>query len=381
MASPQLLKFGHPYRMDRNLFVKMPLHPQQHVRVSCEEEEVDSADEALCEMLGLSALGSLALEDDVDGACRDENGDDHAATHPSNFDPSKPVSASLLAKCAGLSSIFHEDCIFTFPSEISVPSTLLRTLTEQLVWDQKIQCDRTYETIKVLKNGEIIERRVLTRLENFVNLHDGWSQLCNGYLRQCLSVALGKEMTLFKEKLNLKPAGGSGFAPHLDGPSLRIALGDDGPKNFVTVMVAIDDMTSKNGCLRICRGQWDSQNCIQVIEPEKDGNPDAGGRAGAIPADVAEKLHFEDIECKGGSIVCFGDFMPHRSSSNITPFPRRAVFLTYNPASEGTFREAYYKHMEQKRNAWRQNIGLAKRKQVLEDEQMELQALSTIPKI
>ena len=351
---------------------------QQHENLAGKDEEVDSADEALCEMLGLSTISGLAVEEKVD----DENDIDNdlvAANGSTSFDPSKAVSATLLDKCIGLDKVYLEESIFTFPSEISIPSSHMRMLTEELVWDQRISADRTYETISVFKNGEITKRRVLTRFENFVDSHQGWSQLCHGYLRQCLSAALGVEMTLFKEKLNLKPPGGSGFAPHLDGPSLRIALGDDGPKTFCTVMVAIDDMTSKNGCLRICRGQWSSQNCTNVIEPEKDGNPDAGGRAGAIPVEIAEALPFEDLECKGGTIVCFGDYMPHRSAANSSPFPRRAVFLTYNPVSEGSFRDAYYKHMEAKRNAWRQNVGLAANS--VEDEQIELQALATIPKI
>jgi hypothetical protein len=90
----------------------------------------------------------------------------------------------------------------------------------------------------VWKNGVIEQRRTLTRLENFVDAHEGWSNLCHGYLSDVLSQALGQKMVLYKEKLNLKPPGGSGFAPHLDSPSLRVALGPDGPQTFVTVMVA-----------------------------------------------------------------------------------------------------------------------------------------------
>ena len=84
----------------------------------------------------------------------------------------------------------------------------------------------------------MLERRTLTRLENFVNYHSKWNDLVHKYLARCLSALMGEPMVLFKEKLNLKPPGGSGFAPHLDGPSLRVALGDTGPRTFVTVMVA-----------------------------------------------------------------------------------------------------------------------------------------------
>ena len=64
---------------------------------------------------------------------------------------------------------------------------------------------------------------------------------------------VGVDMVFYKEILNFKSTGGSGFAPHLDTPLLRLALGEDGPRDFCTVMVTIDDITSRNGCLRVCK--------------------------------------------------------------------------------------------------------------------------------
>lgn len=138
-------------------------------------------------------------------------------------------------------------------------------------------------------------------------------------------------------------------------------------------------MTEQNGCLRVCKGPWNEENHVPVVEPEKDGNPDAGGRAGAIEDPIAEKLTFDDIVCKGGSIVAFNGWAPHRSASNKTPFSRRAVFLTYNPASEGDFHERYYAKMDELRNTWRQSVGLFNRQQKLEDEKLEADALATVP--
>ena len=148
--------------------------------------------------------------------------------------------------------------------------------------------------------------------------------------------------------------------------------------HFDTLLV--DDMTEQNGCLRICKGTWNEENHVEVIEPEMGGSPDAGGRAGAIEDAVAENLSFENIVCKGGSIVAFNGWAPHRSASNTSPFSRRAVFLTYNPASEGDFRERYYTKMDEMRNAWRESVGLANRQQQLEDEIFESDALTTVPK-
>ncbi|KAL3934362.1 MAG: hypothetical protein SGARI_003420 [Bacillariaceae sp.] len=186
-------------------------------------------------------------------------------------------------------------------------------------------------------------------------------------------------MALYKEKLNLKPPGGSGFAPHLDTPSLRVALGQDGPQTFCTIMVAIDDMTSDNGCLRVCKGNWSEENHCALIQPNVDSSPDAGGRAGAIPLEAAEEMTFENVTCKGGTIVCFNGWAPHRSAANTSPFPRRAVFLTYNPKGEGDFHKQYYANMQKLREEWRERSGLANRQQRLEDEKLEQAALATVP--
>lgn len=70
-------------------------------------------------------------------------------------------------------------------------------------------------------------------------------------------------------------------------------------------MKKVDDMTIQNGCLRICKGRWSENNHVDVIQPEENGSPDAGGRAGAIENDVAADLEFDDLVCKGGTIVAF----------------------------------------------------------------------------
>eukprot|EP00526_Cylindrotheca_closterium_P018737 CAMPEP_0113645198 /NCGR_PEP_ID=MMETSP0017_2-20120614/23808_1 /TAXON_ID=2856 /ORGANISM="Cylindrotheca closterium" /LENGTH=363 /DNA_ID=CAMNT_0000556889 /DNA_START=7 /DNA_END=1098 /DNA_ORIENTATION=+ /assembly_acc=CAM_ASM_000147 len=333
-----------------------------------DEADIDSADEALLDMLGLASL------DVADDPAADDDG------HP---DPQKLTSSeiSILVESNQLSKEYASNSFCIFPAELSIRSEHMRKITDELVWGgDRMQADRTHETIQVYKNGAMEHRRTLTRLENFVDCHKEWKQLCRGYLCDIVSAALGQRMVLYKEKLNLKPAGGSGFAPHLDSPSLKVALGENGPQNFVTVMVAIDDMTEQNGCLRICKGPWNEENHVEVIEPEKDGNPDAGGRAGAIEDPTAENLSFANIVCKGGSIVAFNGWAPHRSASNKSPFSRRAVFLTYNPASEGDFREQYYRRMDEMRNEWRESVGLANRQQQLEDEKFESCALATVPK-
>lgn len=344
-----------------------------------DEDDVDSLDEALCEILGLTLFDGVVMDDD------DEDHDDlQDGRNDNKWDIPQCVTITR-SVALEMQQVYQSQSVCILPQEWSIPSHIMRRLTDELLWgrdDNSIASNKTYETIRLLNRNtrEIEQRRTLTRLENFVNGHSGWKELCHGHLQRCVSAVTQLDMLLYKEKLNLKPPGGSGFAPHLDTPSLRVALGESGPQAFVTVMVAIDNMTRDNGCLRIAKGAWNEDNHVPVMVPDDDGNPDAGGRAGAIASTVTESLDFQDIECRGGDIVIFNGWAPHRSAANASPFPRRAVFLTYNPVDEGDFHDTYYERMNQLRNDWKARVGLAGRRQLTSDEQRELDALATVPR-
>lgn len=134
----------------------------------------------------------------------------------------------------------------------------------------------TNENIFFTKNGsDTVEiRKVETRIENFVSTNQHWMKLCNtgGILSTLVGLVCVGEgnddnspWCLYKEKLNIKPAGSTGFAPHLDSPSLRVTGLCD---TFVTVMIAIDDMTIENGCLQVCRGDWNEANSVLCEQPD-----------------------------------------------------------------------------------------------------------------
>jgi len=336
-----------------------------------DSDSIDS-DEALYEMLGVKGISLNETVTDLESTSKNHSCSGIPQLEPREID-------KIVNGPNQLGKLYRNEAICLLPRELSIPSKLMRRITDELVYGgSKYPSDRSYEIIKFISNGDtqICERRELTRFENFVDNHDGWHELCHGYLARCISAICGEEMILYKEKLNLKPPGGSGFAPHLDSPSLRVALGDEGPSTFVTIMIAIDDMTEKNGCLKVCKGPWSEDNHVEVVEPEEDGNPDAGGRAGAIELNVADKLTFQPITCKGGDIAIFNGWAPHRSSANASPFPRRAMFLTYNPAREGDFHEFYYRKMKQKRDDYK-IVLMAQRNA---DHEAEMAALNSIPR-
>ena len=111
-------------------------------------------------------------------------------------------------------------------------------------------------------------------------------------------------------------------------------------------MVSIDNI-STNGYLRIAQGEWSESNQSFRAHtiPPSDDNPDASDQAGAI----VELFDFVNIICQGGDIVAFNVWVPNPHATNLSPFPRRAVHLTYNLASEGDFHERHYQPMEELR--------------------------------
>ena len=142
----------------------------------------------------------------------------------------------------------------------------------------------------------------------------------------------------------------------MDGPSLEQVGLITEATSFVTVMVAIDEMTAANGCLEVVRGLWTSGpsgNAVPTKQPGGD-NPDGDGRLGAVDTQVASKLAWEVLECSPGDVYFFSGLLPHRSGSNHTSLPRRAAFLTYNHPDEGDVRERYYGRMGEMRERYKE---------------------------
>ncbi|MEX2293458.1 MAG: phytanoyl-CoA dioxygenase family protein [Acidimicrobiales bacterium] len=167
----------------------------------------------------------------------------------------------------------------------------------------------------------------LCRTENFVPFHQGLrALLTSGSMLATASALLGEPAVLYKEKINYKLPGGAGYAPHQDAPAYRFVT------THVSCMVAVDDALVSNGCLEVVSGMH--QDLLAVDD------------VGCIRADVVADLTWEPVEVRAGETLWFHSRAPHRSGPNPGPTPRRALYPTYNAASEGDLRAAYY---EQKR--------------------------------
>lgn len=163
----------------------------------------------------------------------------------------------------------------------------------------------------------------IARSEYFLGEDDILDELMIGVrLPQVATALFGEPATLFKEKINYKHPGGGGFAPHQDAAAYRFA------ERHISCMVPLDPATEASGCLWVAPGYRDG------LLPVDSGN--------RIAPDVADRLAWEPVEVFPGDLLWFDSFTPHKSGTNTTDRPRRAFYLTYNAASAGDLRAAYY---------------------------------------
>lgn len=175
-----------------------------------------------------------------------------------------------------------------------------------------------------LHHHELVgDTAVLARSERLVEDHEGFRRfLTEGRLVEWAGALLGEAAVLYKEKVNYKRPGGAGFAPHQDAPAYPFV------DHHVSAMVPLDPATVASGCLWVARGHWTERLVTD-------------GDRGLDPA-VAAGLDWEPVEVAPGDVLWFDSLLPHRSDTNGTDRPRRALYLTYNAAAEGDLRRRYY---------------------------------------
>lgn len=168
---------------------------------------------------------------------------------------------------------------------------------------------------------------VVARSERFADEHRFLGSFIRGHeIGVVLAELFGEPAVLFKEKVNYKYPGGGGFAPHQDAAAYRFV------DHHISVMVPLDEASEASGCLWFAPGH----------------------RGGSLPTDargriedaVVETLDWRPVPAHPGDLVFFDSYAPHRSETNRTRRPRRALYLTYNAASRGDFRETYYEDKE-----------------------------------
>ena len=126
--------------------------------------------------------------------------------------------------------------------------------------------------------------------------------------RGAVGELFGEEAVLFKDKINLKRPGGSGFTPHQD-----VQAGwDSYAPFFITMLVSIDRATAENGCLELAAGFHDKGLIGDYWAPLTE-------------RDMAD-MTFVACPTEPGDVVFFDSFAPHRSGTESElPSAPRAV--------------------------------------------------------
>jgi hypothetical protein len=168
--------------------------------------------------------------------------------------------------------------------------------------------------------------RMLMRTEHFVDFRSGFSSLLNGNaLTGILAQLTRDDMLLFKEKINYKMPGGSGFAAHLDA----LAYDHMGEIEHTTANLAVDAATLANGCVEVVPGS-------HKMEVELS-------RGGSISEAWEAKNERIPVELAPGDLLMFGSHLAHRSGPNKTDTQRASVYATYHMASDDKdSRSRYY---------------------------------------
>jgi ectoine hydroxylase-related dioxygenase (phytanoyl-CoA dioxygenase family) len=165
--------------------------------------------------------------------------------------------------------------------------------------------------------------KTLCQVERFLDDHAQLrSLITEGTLPMIAATLLGERAIIYKEKIDCKHAGGTGYAPHQDAAAYRYV------NYHVTCLVAVDAMTPDNGCLAFALGH-----------PQRLLRRDS---TGCIDPQIADKLEWIRVPVPAGGVLFFSSYAAHRSGPNCSMEQRRALYLTYNAVSEGNLREAYY---------------------------------------
>ena len=204
------------------------------------------------------------------------------------------------------------------PGEVA---ELRRATDEVQGWPEQPGVWMVYGEKSLQESGQ----RLISRIENFYPYDPGFKALFDGdKLLGRVSDLFGEPAVLFKDKINFKLAGGDGFKPHQDqqaGWSVYASL-------FVTALVAIDDATEANGCLELAAGH----HTRGLIGPEW----------APLSEQDLRGVDFRPCPTAPGDTVFFDSFVPHRSGPNLSPEPRRVLYVTYNRLAEGDHRAQYY---------------------------------------
>lgn len=230
---------------------------------------------------------------------------------------------------------FKNDGFLFIPAQTMWTSAALEELLDQALkieTQEDQQLMRYFETL-TSPTGE--QHRALQRIENFIDIKScaALHHLLAGplFLEKISALFKVIEPTtssalLYKEKINYKLPGGSGYKPHQD-----VAAGwwQYGQTLHISAYISLDKVTREKGALELVKGEH-TRGLIGTAYQE-------------LPAEYCAQQTWHLYETEPGDVLFFTSFVPHRSAENKTTTSRRVLYATYSMAHEGDFREQYFK--------------------------------------
>ena len=159
---------------------------------------------------------------------------------------------------------------------------------------------------------------VLRKAENTRQYSDVFRDLAqHPKLIAVVQELIGPDLLLFRSTLMFKPAfHGSSHGLHQDSAYWPME-----PPNLVTVSIALNDATPKNGCFKVIPKShlWGMQSWGHIARQQDAALTDR--------KEVAEQQM--DVPLSAGSALFFHSLMVHGSGPNSTPHPRNTALYAY----------------------------------------------------
>ena len=133
-----------------------------------------------------------------------------------------------------------------------------------------------------------------------------------------------QKLALWTTKLNLKPAGGSGFGWHQDSPYWMHNC--EHVDRLPNVMITLDPQHETNGCLRIISGSHKRG----ILPGTNDGTSLGGFFTNPANFDLDEQ---QAMVVDSGACIFFSPHAVHGSDANPSAQSRRALIFTYQPGN------------------------------------------------
>jgi 2-aminoethylphosphonate dioxygenase len=233
-------------------------------------------------------------------------------------------------------------CLRNISDEMSLESFSI--LKSSLLTGESLSHRAKTYPLELIVVPEADNPRQVCRYEFMVGSSFTFKSFVASYIEPTIAKLVGRTVVPFKDKTNEKLPGAGAFRPHQDFTAYQFFK----PRYYVTALLSIDPATLVNGCVQFAINLAELvAKKPSVVAEIIEGKPllhykNGGLNHGDIRPDIEADLHWQPFQSSPFDLVVFDSFVPHYSEVNRSAESRRAVFVTFNLASEGLLYGEYY---------------------------------------